>query len=227
MLNDLFTTYWSEINATTYVSGSTTIASIDFTNIYLDEAINKLADLCTKEWRIDYDKYLHYFVPNTTDAPFTLSDQPTSSQLIGHKINEYAEDTSRLMNRVLVVGNGVSVTRIDSASYTKYGKYFDGKLIDYAINTTAWANLAGDAELAKYANALIRGRATLWQEGLVVGQKVHITNRQYNLDDYYLIRTLALRVVGGLQEEVVIDFGDYARDLVKLLVAITKLEQTI
>jgi hypothetical protein len=225
MLNDLFSTYWTEIDAVTYVDGTTTVASIDFTKIYLDEAITKLAALFTKQWRIDHEKKLHYFTPNTTDAPFTLSDAPTSSQLIGHIINLDREDAARLMNRCRVIGNGVEVTRTDSASYAKYGRYFDGKLVDNQIDTTAWANLAGDAELVKYANENIRGRATLGQEGLIVGQKVYISNRQHALADYYLIQAVMLRMIGGLQEEVVIEFGDYSRDLVKLLVAISKLEQ--
>jgi len=225
ILNDLFSTYWSAIDAVTYVDGTTTVASIDFTNIYLDEAITQLADLFSKQWRIDHEKKLHYFTPNTTDAPFTLSDAPTSSQLIGHAINQYQEDTSRLINRVLVTGNAVSVTRTNAASYAKYGAYFDGKISDLDIDTTAWAELAGDAELAKSANENIRGRATLGQEGLEVGQKVYISNRQHALAGYYLIQALTLSMVGGLQEEVGIEFGDYSRDLVKLLVAISKLEQ--
>lgn len=74
IIDDLFTTYWSDIDTTTYVDGTEDIASINFTRLYLDEALNQLAKLNGKEWYIDYQKKLHYFTPATGTAPFELKD---------------------------------------------------------------------------------------------------------------------------------------------------------
>lgn len=74
IIDDLFATYWSDIDTTTYVDGTETIASINFTRLYLDEALNQLAKLNGKEWYIDYQKKLHYFTPAEGTSPFGLWD---------------------------------------------------------------------------------------------------------------------------------------------------------
>jgi len=228
IIADLFATYWNEIDTTTYVVGTTNVASIEFPDIYLMEALQMLADMYSKAFYIDYDKKLHYFTPQTDEAPFQLSDQPSLTTLQAYQMTGWVEDAARLKNRVTVVGDTsvpIKVTRSDNDSYTKYNEWHDFLYSDGTINTVAWANLVGDAILAESAFENIKGNLKLWQEGLVVGQKVKITDRMRHLDGYYLIRSLTLRMLGGLQEEVDIEVGDYSRDLVTLLVAIDKLER--
>ena len=228
IIADLFTAYWGEIDATTYVVGATNVASIVFPDIYLMEALEMLADMHDKAFYIDYDKKLHYFTPQTDEAPFQLSDQPSLATLQSYQMTSWVEDAARLKNRVTVKGDTsvpIEVTRQDDASYTKYGEWHDFVHIDRNINTAEWANLVGDAILAESAFENIKGNLRLWQEGLVVGQKVKITDRMRHLDGFYLVRSLLLRMLGGLREEVDIEVGDYSRDLVELLGAIDKLER--
>jgi hypothetical protein len=52
ILTDLFNTYWSEIDDTTYVDGSTSM-TLQFTRISLHAALDKLASINSKEWYID------------------------------------------------------------------------------------------------------------------------------------------------------------------------------
>jgi len=230
IIDDLFVTYWSEVDTTTHVTGDNTVASIIFERILLDEALDQLANLYGREWYLDYQKKLHYFTPSTTEAPFGLWDELFSSVKIPYYNFQFVEDATRIINRVTVIGETdegvpIIVTRQDDASYAKYGKqWYDAKVVNKNINTVAWANLVGDAVLVESAFAKIKGKASINQEGLVVGQKVRIVNELRDIDDYYLIQLITLKMVGGEVEEAFIEFGDYSPDLVELLGRIQKLE---
>lgn len=225
IITDLFSTYLSEVDYTTYVEDSGVPITIDWTRIPLEEALDELAAISTKEWYIDHTKYLHYFTPVTTEAPFELSSSPGLTTKIGYNSFRYLEDATKLLNRVIVVGDPgvpVLVTRTDAPSFAKYGRYFDGKIVDSNIDTAAWANLRGDAELATYAFERVWGRLICNQEGLVVGQKVKIYNHRRGVDDYYLIQVVTLSMVNYFTEQVMIEYGDFSPNLIDLLGKIKK-----
>jgi len=222
IIDDLFTAYLSEID-TSEVEDSVATITIDWTRIFLDKALDELADIFEREWYIAYDKKLQFFTPVTTAAPFELSDSPALSTKIPYGNFRHAEDASRIINKVTVIGDTsvpIVVTRTDAASYALYGRYFEAKVVDNNIDTVAWANLVGDAVLTESANAKVRGRLTCEQEGLIVGQKVKVTNGPRDIDDYYLIQSVRLAVIGGLTEKVDIEYGDYSPQLVDLLMKI-------
>ncbi len=230
ILADLFSKYWPDIDTSTYVTGPTTVASIQFPRIFLDEAIEQLATLYGREWYIDHEKKFHYFTTTTTEAPFQFSDEPYLSIAVGYSNFEYKEDASELCNRIIIVGRtalgvDIIVTRTNSASYAKYGRYFDDKKVDRNINTTVWAENEGDAILSARALPKVSGSLVCNQEGLVVGQKVKIINRYRNINGYYLVQSLQLSMIGAQTPQIRVAFGDYSPDLVKLLGGIKKESQ--
>lgn len=232
IIGDLFAIYWSDIDVGTYVESGEEGVTIEFPRIFLDEALEQLAEIHGREWYIDYEKKLHYFTPNITDAPFELSDSVISglTTKIPYSNFHYEGDATRLVNRITVVGldddgNLIVVTRQSDASYARYQQWYDDKIVDKNINTEEWAQLVGDAVLAEKAFEKEFGRCTINQEGLIVGQKVKITNARRVISGHYLIQQLRLKLKGGLTEEVALEFGDYRQGLLDLLEDINKLKR--
>lgn len=225
MIDDLFTTYLPEIDTTTYVSSSGVVATLDWTRIPLNEVLDEIAKIYEREWYIDFDKYLHYFTPVTTEAPFQLSSSPYLTTKIGYNNIFLEEDNSQICNKVTVVGTGVVRTRTDAASYALYGRYFECKVVDENINTNAWADSVGDAVLAERAFGKEVGSLVCHQEGLVVGQKVNIYNFFRNINAYYLIQGIRLNMLNNITEKITVKFGDYSKDLIALLRQIRGLEE--
>jgi len=230
IIDDIFSTYWTEIDTTTYVDGTNNIASIDFPRVTLDKCLDQIALMFSKEWYIGHDKKLHYFTPNITDAPFGLSDAPYLTTRIPYSNFLYREHINDIINRITVIGRtaaGADIVevRTDAASYAKYGDYFDSKYVDRNIDTVVWAQAVGDAILAQDADAKVYGQLTCTQDGLVVGQKVLIVNSIRNLNTYYLIQAITLRMLGELTPQVTIIYGDYTPELVELLLAVNELSK--
>jgi len=96
--------------------------------------------------------------------------------------------------------------------------------VDHNIDTDAWATLVGDAYLSENASARVNGNLVCNQEGLVVGQKVKITNALKSIDAYYTVQSIVLSMLGGLTERVDVAYGDYRPGLVEMLVRVKQLE---
>ena len=61
IINDLFTDYLSEIDATTYVDELSTLTSVQFSRKTLKDALDFICGLTGADWYVDYDKNLHYY----------------------------------------------------------------------------------------------------------------------------------------------------------------------
>jgi len=209
IIDDLFSTYLPEIDTSTYVESSGATVTIDWTRAYLNETLEELANIFDKEWFIDYEKKLHYFTPSTDEAPFELSSSPSLTTKQMYNNFEHTEDDSKIINKMIVVGDPdvpIVVTRQSDESYAKYREWFEGKIVDRNIDTEAWAILRGDAELAESAFGKVDGRFTCYQEGLVIGQKVKIYNYLRNIDSYFLVRSVRLSMLSNFLERVDIEY---------------------
>ena len=82
--------------------------------------------------------------------------------------------------------------------------------------------LVGDAVLAESAFAKVSGSLVCDAAGLVVGQKVKITNAARSLADFLLIQSIDMKIAGAETAVYTIEFGDYNPDLIELLIAIEK-----
>lgn len=104
ILNDLFTTYLSEINATTYVETGKTHDRIVFNRITLRAAVNMLAEDSALDWYVDYNKNLRYFTPAANAAPFGINDSPDMVSTFPCSRLDYEKEATKLINLVTVEG---------------------------------------------------------------------------------------------------------------------------
>ncbi|MBU1067515.1 hypothetical protein KKE60_06985, partial [Patescibacteria group bacterium] len=104
MLNDAFTTYLPEIDASTYVIAGKTHDWFLANRITLSQFVNALAGAAGYDWYVDYNKNLRYFPKETNLAPFNISDTPDESASYAAENLKYDKDAAALTNRIIVVG---------------------------------------------------------------------------------------------------------------------------
>jgi len=104
ILNDLFSTYFPEINSTTFVTAYVTHSNKQFNRKKLREIIDELASAANADWYIDYDKKLHFFQNETSQSPFSISSQPNYVTSFPCQNLEVQEDGTGIVNLVEVVG---------------------------------------------------------------------------------------------------------------------------
>ena len=96
---------------------------------------------------------------------------------------------------------------------------------DKNIDAAQWAQDVGDAIIAKSREALIRGSLNIYQEGLEIGQRFALYDAARNIDAYYTIQTLTLRMIGQTREQVTVEYGNEFESLDTTLTRIKRLEQ--
>jgi hypothetical protein len=108
ILDDLFTTYLPEIDATTHVATGGT-RTMRFDRVTLFDAVKMLADVDGYLWWVDASKNLHYIAPGSAAAaPFNVGDAENSDYaaiypyLDGTLTVDY--DDREIRNRVIVHG---------------------------------------------------------------------------------------------------------------------------
>ena len=104
IINDLFTDYLSEIDATTYVDELSTLTSVQFSRKTLKDALDFICGLTGADWYVDYDKKLHYFKSEDTAAPYSFSDTPDLLTTFPYYGLVKTDDGSGTFNVVEVVG---------------------------------------------------------------------------------------------------------------------------
>lgn len=99
IIKDIISKYFSEFS-TINVEDGPTISSISFNYIYADDAIRKIAKYAKYDWYVDYVKDIHFFLPATNYAPYTLTeDVSTSGNFCDLK---FKQDKSRYRNTILL-----------------------------------------------------------------------------------------------------------------------------
>lgn len=114
IITDLFSTYLSSIEATTYVEALLTAAQIPeitFNRVTLKQALEMLAEMSGGDWYVDYGPgpgsqkaYLHYFAVETNVAPYDISDSPDLSATFPAEGLSVTRDATDHINLVTVVG---------------------------------------------------------------------------------------------------------------------------
>lgn len=227
IIQSLISTYAPQITAlTANVATIQTIGSIEFKDVSVREAIEQIAALTGGEWRVDYNKNLLYFVPGTYFAPFGLSSDPDDVDNVNifglDAFTGYTRDFIRPINSVTVLGGflfggvEINVTYEDPVSILEYGKH-SHTIVDRDIA------LASDAMLR--AQALVNERAypeesfsvKTFQDGLDVGQSIAITHEDFQVANFYIIRSIRLQQVNGTTTQYDLDLGAKPPDQLRLL----------
>ncbi|MBA2238819.1 MAG: hypothetical protein H0W24_09025, partial [Lysobacter sp.] len=147
----------------------------DFSGMTLHEALTEVAKFSWARFYVDYNKDLKYTKTSVGTAPFNLSDTPNGSTTFGYQEFSIEEDTTDLVNSVLVIGEGVSLFREDATSITTYGRRRT-VLEDREITTTTDANTRGDAFVAARAYPASEGSVVIDRAGVTAGMTIQITN---------------------------------------------------
>lgn len=106
ILNDLFTTFYPQINATTYVTALNTLTTFQINRKKLREILDYLAGLANADWYIDANGYLHYFSLSSNIAPFGISDSPdfVATFPAAHGTLQVVRDGTGITNQIEIVG---------------------------------------------------------------------------------------------------------------------------
>lgn len=114
IISNLFSTYLSSIEATTYVetlNAAAQIPLLTFNRVTLKQAVQQLADMGDGDWYIDYGPgpgaqlaYLHYFGEDTNAAPYNISDSPDLADSFPVEGFSVVRDATNHVNLITVVG---------------------------------------------------------------------------------------------------------------------------
>jgi hypothetical protein len=97
IIKDIINTYFNEFS-TINVADGPTLDSVQFNYVYADDAIKKIAKLSNYDWYVDYVKDVHFFLPATNYAPYSLTENVASS---GHfKDLKITRDKTRYRNTI-------------------------------------------------------------------------------------------------------------------------------
>jgi hypothetical protein len=102
IVDDLMDTYVDAgygMDYATYVQTGPTIETIGFNYISLRSCFEKLTNLTGYIWWVDYEKKLHFVLPETTLAPESITEASANFSDIGIHI-----DTTQVRNSIVVIG---------------------------------------------------------------------------------------------------------------------------
>ena len=207
------------------------MGTVEAKDISVRQLLTDVCDLTGGSWRVDYDRALHYYRAGTTDAPFALVDAENANgtTLVEHFLESLDTDFAAAANRIVVLGGltdgGAEITSTQNnyESQAKYG-VLSATVVDRGIADQASADLRAQAEIAQRAFPLVSGTATVWKDGLDIGQTLSVTNAAYGVSESFLISSITIKQVhksvGGIDESgkiycvYTVDFGEKVPDLV-------------
>jgi hypothetical protein len=107
IIQDLFSTYCSIIDTSTYVQAVNSYPRMTFARLTLRAVLDQLASAANGFWYVDYNKKLHFGLSENNPAPFGISDAPAHIDLatvypLGNFVRNL--DGTGIVNRVEVVG---------------------------------------------------------------------------------------------------------------------------
>lgn len=178
----------------------------------LRAAIEELAELTGGEWRVDFHKNLHYFAGSISAADFGLSTSPNGTTTHEYRIDSYDREFTRPVNKCTVLGgllpggHEIKATYQDPTSIAQYGVHAT-TIIDREITAAADALLRAQVTVQQNAFPHESGTLVCWQDGLDIGQTVHLTHDSFALDGPYLIRSMEMAWITPTDVEYTIGFG--------------------
>jgi hypothetical protein len=216
ILQDLFTTYRSDINATTYVSTlqASLYTTLTFEAMTLRESLDELCSRTGGRYYVDFDMNLHYFSTESNPAAWNLSTSPNGSTTFGFGGFRRYGSATRLANKVLVKGEGIEGWVSDATSIAEYGERHAVSR-DRRITTSDGVQNRGDAILDRYDQPRITYELWTEQDGLRAGMSIELTNEVWSISAETLyIRRLQMEIIGksGDRRRYHLQLGDTPPD---------------
>jgi len=141
------------------------------------------------------------------------------------RVIEQVNNWPNLPNAVKVVGRYDVPLRSrvrDEASYTHYGRWMDGVIVDAEIVDKSVAKMRGRVQLAQSAMAKTAIELICQQPGLRSGEKIRLVNSLHGIDEDYLIQKVTTTVSAGGLTVNNVSLGVYSGDLVDLIVSLAR-----
>ena len=107
IIQDIFSTYCSFIDTSTYVQAVNSYPRITFSRNTLRAILDQLAASANGFWYVDYTKHLHFGLSENNPAPFGISDNLANIDLVTvFPLGNFSRnlDGTGIINRVEVVG---------------------------------------------------------------------------------------------------------------------------
>ena len=104
IIADMLSNYTDGTFTMANVSCDINITKVTFSRITVMAAIQRLSDLTSYSWYVDYQKDLHFFESNTEVAPFAIADGDGNSIPDSFSVKD---DFSQIRNRVFIKGGEV------------------------------------------------------------------------------------------------------------------------
>lgn len=207
-IDSLFTTYRSDIDSTTHVSTvDASMEAIDFVGKTLREAMTEICERTGAFFYVDGSKLLHYFAAESNAAAFNLSDSPDLVTTFPYGNLRRSDDGTVIIDEVLVIGTEI-------ADVVGSGVR-EAVIWDHNIVTSQAATDRGNALIARYGSALITYSLDMWEDGLVAGMDIDITNGTLSLTAVTVtIRRMSMtpRSVDGAERVYSLELGDVVLD---------------
>jgi hypothetical protein len=215
-INTLFTSYRSDINATTHVATlDASMEAVSYAAMTLREILDDLASRTGALYYVDFDKDLHWFSTEANAAAFGLSTSPDGSTTYGFGGFRRSADATRLADKVYVKGKEVD------GWYPAGAPSYDGSTRhavsrDQRITTSQGVTDRGTAIHDEFSSA--RTTYDLWTEvdGLRAGMSFELTHETLGISaETYYIRKIRMEMIGddGDQRRYHLTVGDVPPDM--------------
>ena len=176
IIADIFTTYRSDIDSSTYVATiDDPMEDISFAGLTLREILDDLAARTGGRYYVDYTLNLHWFSTEANAAAFGLSSEPDYATTWSYGGFSRTRSAGQLANRVYVLGQEVADWVEDAASIVLYGERHAVSR-DQRISTAQGITDRGSAILDRYD--LPRATYELWTNhiGLRAGMSIQVVH---------------------------------------------------
>jgi hypothetical protein len=210
----------------TDVSSTAVLSTFDqVENQSLRSILTRLSDQSGAFWYVDQNKALHWFLPSSRPAPFSLSEQPdgVNSFPFDRQDFRYTEEWRTPANRVTVLGEvstagaRVRETMSDSGSIAAFGT-FGRTISDRSITSSAQAKARARVELANYAYPTYNGIISQRKAGLTVGEMLTINvPTLLHLNNAFVIRRIRMTWWSRITTNYEIEWGSYRPDLARAI----------
>jgi len=205
IIAELFAAWLPEIDATTYVDNlRNDMPAMEFEAVNVREAMDHICRKTGGMYYVDFYRRLHYFSADEgVDAPFYLSTEPDMVNSFPYEEFKRNRDATKLINRVLVVGDEISVWRENAASIAFYGGdpdgVFEGILRDDNIKTIPDANAYGDWYVERHGWGTGEPECLTRRAGLRAGMRIRLVNSVWGIDQNYSVRRVVIECTGGVE----------------------------
>jgi hypothetical protein len=188
IIKSLFSTYkpgFIAVDANIAVI-ATVVPTFTVKDSTLKQTLDDLCKITGGDYYIDSSAAIHYFDPaaGSASAPFALSTNPADGTP-EYALTDYSLEFSKCINSCtllggVVGGSEVRVTYEDPTSISAYGKH-SYTIVDRDVLDGALGILKAKAVVEQNAFPRETARATLYTDGLEVGQIVEVTHDLYGL----------------------------------------------